>query len=63
MLHATRQLASITAEECVRFVEAWRHDRGAFARTANEMPQVGNFAAACEYLGLTRVARSRVRAP
>jgi hypothetical protein len=53
MRHASKQLASITAEECVRFVKAWRYDRGAFARTANEMPQVGNFAAACDYLELT----------
>ena len=28
MQHAGKQLASITAEECVRFVDAWRHDRG-----------------------------------
>ena len=54
MLHARKQLASITAEECVRFVKAWRYDRRAFARMANEMPAVGNYAAACEYLGLTR---------
>lgn len=53
MLHAGKQLRSITAEECVRFVEAWRYDRGAFARTANEMPPAGNYAAACEYLELT----------
>ena len=54
MLHARKHLYSITAEECVDFIEAWRYDRGAFARTANEMPPVGNFAEACEYLGLTR---------
>ena len=54
MLHAGKQLASIEAEDCVRFVRAWRYDRGAFARTANEMPAVGNYAAACEYLELTR---------
>ena len=54
MRHASKQLASITAEECVRFVKAWRHDRGAFARTANEMPRAGNYAAACEYLKLSR---------
>ena len=53
MMHAKKELASIAAEDCVRFVEAWRHDRGVFARTANEIPQVGNFAAACEHLGLT----------
>ena len=53
MLHAGKQLASIEAEDCVRFVRAWRYDRGAFARTANEMPAVGNFGAACEYLELT----------
>ena len=41
MLHARKQLASITAEECVRFVKAWRDDRGAFARTAKEMPRGG----------------------
>ena len=38
----------------VRFVKAWRYDRRAFARTANEMPPVSNYAAACEYLELTR---------
>jgi hypothetical protein len=53
MLHAGKHLGSIAAAECVRFVEAWRHDRGAFARTANEMPKLGNYAAACEYLELT----------
>jgi hypothetical protein len=54
MLHADKRLASIEAMDCVHFVDAWRDDRGAFAKTANEMPQVGNFAIACEYLGLTR---------
>ena len=54
MRHAHKQLASIKAEQCVRFVKAWRYDRGAFAKTANEMPAVDNYAAACEYLGLTR---------
>ena len=49
-----KQLGSITAEACVEFVKAWRDDRGAFARTANEMPALGNYAAACEYLELTR---------
>ena len=39
MLHAKKQLASITAADCVRFVKAWRYDRGAFAKTANEMPR------------------------
>jgi hypothetical protein len=53
MLHARKRLRSITADDCVRFVEAWRHDRGAFARTANEMPALGNYAASCEYLELT----------
>ena len=53
MLHADKQLASITADDCVRFVEAWRYDRGAFARTAKEMPPLSNYAAACEYLELT----------
>ena len=54
MLHADKQLASIKADECVRFVKAWRNDRGAFARTAKDTPWVGNYAAACEYLKLTR---------
>jgi hypothetical protein len=53
MLHAGKQLDSITAENCVHFVKAWREDRGAFAKTANEMPALGNYAAACEYLELT----------
>ena len=53
MLHAGKQLDSITADDCVRFVEAWRYDRGAFAKTAKEMPPLGNYAAACEYLELT----------
>ena len=53
MRHAGKQLASIAAGECVRFVKAWRYDRGAFARTANDMPRAGNYAAACEYLKLT----------
>jgi hypothetical protein len=54
MLHARKQLGSIKAEECVRFITAWRYDRGAFAKTAKDIPQVGNFAAACEYLGLAK---------
>jgi hypothetical protein len=54
MLHADKQLASINADECVRFVNAWRNDRGAFARTARDTPRVGNYADACEYLKLTR---------
>jgi hypothetical protein len=53
MRHAGKQLASITAEQCVRFVKAWRNDRGAFARTAKDTPWVGGYAAACEYLKLT----------
>jgi hypothetical protein len=53
MLHAHKQLALISAAECARFVKAWRDDRGAFARTAKDMPAKGNFAAACEYLRLT----------
>jgi hypothetical protein len=43
----------IEAEDCVRFVKAWRDDRGAFAKTAKYMPPLRNFAAACDYLGLT----------
>jgi hypothetical protein len=54
MRRAGEQLASIIAEQCVDFVKAWRYDRGAFAKTAKDMPAVGNYAAACEYLGLTR---------
>ncbi len=54
MLHADKQLASINADECVRFVNAWRNDRGAFARTAKNTSRVGNYAAACECLQLTR---------
>lgn len=54
MRHAGEQLDSITADECVRFVNAWRNDRGAFARMAKDTPSVGNYAAACEYLKLTR---------
>lgn len=54
MLRASEQLDSIKAQECVRFVDAWRHDRGAFARTAKEILPVRNFAAACEYLELTK---------
>lgn len=54
MLHAEKKLGSINADECVRFVNAWRNDRGAFAKTAKHTPWVGNYAAACEYLKLTR---------
>jgi hypothetical protein len=54
MLRASEQLDSIKAQECMRFVDAWRHDRGAFARTAKEILPVRNFAAACEYLGLIK---------
>ena len=54
MRYAGKQVASITADECVRLVNAWRNDRGAFARTANDMPRAGNYAVACEYLKLTR---------
>jgi hypothetical protein len=54
MLHARKRLVSITADACVLFVKAWGEDREAFARTANEMPALGNYAAACEYLQLTR---------
>ena len=39
MLHAHKQLALISAAECARFVKAWRDDRGAFARTAKDMPR------------------------
>lgn len=54
MLSAGERLASIKAQGCVCFVDAWRHDRGTFARTAKKIPPMGNFAAACEYLCLTR---------
>lgn len=54
MLYASKHLAGITPEECERFVKAWRHDRGTFMKTANDMPSVGNYALACEYLDLTR---------
>jgi hypothetical protein len=53
MLRARKQLASITADDCVRFVQAWRDDRGVFAKAASHMPAVGNYAAACERLKLT----------
>jgi hypothetical protein len=53
MLHASKQLATIDADDCARFVNAWHDDREAFARTANEIPPVGNFAVACAYLELT----------
>jgi hypothetical protein len=53
MLYALKQLKSIKARQCVRFVEAWCNDRVAFAKTARDMPSVGNYAAACEYLELT----------
>jgi hypothetical protein len=54
MQHAQKHLASVNADECVRFVNAWRIDRGAFARMAKDTPRVGNYAAACEYLRLTQ---------
>jgi hypothetical protein len=53
MRWAGKQLSLIEAEDCVRFVKAWRDDRGAFAKTAKYMPPLRNFAAACDYLGLT----------
>jgi hypothetical protein len=53
MRQAKKQLGSIRAEQCAGFVQAWRHDRGVFAWTANGMPPLCNFAAACDFLGLT----------
>jgi hypothetical protein len=53
MLRARKQLKAITPDHCVCFVNAWRDDRAAFARTAGALPRLGNYMAACEYLGLT----------
>ena len=63
MRHAGKQLASIAAGECVRFVKAWRYDRGAFARTVNGVPRARNYAAACEYLKLTRWREAKFGLP
>jgi hypothetical protein len=53
MLRARKQLKGITPDDCARFVDAWRDDRAAFARLARGLPRLGNYMAACEYLGLS----------
>jgi hypothetical protein len=53
MLRARKQLQAITKDHCVSFVNAWRDDREAFARMARGLPRLGNYMAACEYLGLS----------
>jgi hypothetical protein len=49
---AAAQAALITPDDCVEFIEAWRHDRHIFEHAAARIGNVGSFADAFDFLEL-----------
>lgn len=55
---AEKQLRAISSMQCAEFIESWRHDRGVFAKRAQDIRPVKNLLEAFDVLGVTRLVEA-----